>query len=100
MPSLEELGTYLLIFLIIGGMGLFTLWVWGSMLGGLWESRTDISKFLRTNPLGEWVLRLFLAFPAFALFSTLLDPTFRTVGYLIFYGIWLIFALLIYFVWL
>jgi len=34
MPSLEELGAYLLIFLIIGGVGLFTLWVWGSNSNG------------------------------------------------------------------
>jgi hypothetical protein len=100
MPTLDELGAYLVIFLIIGGLALVFLWFWGSMLIGLWESRTDIVNFLKTNPLGEWILRLFLAFPAFALFSMLFDPTFRSVGYFIFYVIWLIFALLIYFVWL
>ncbi len=76
------------------------LWFWSSLIREIWKSKNDISKFIKTNPLGEWIMRAFLAFPAFALLSMLFDPTFRTVGYFIFFTLWLLLATFLYFIWL
>jgi len=101
MPAtLQEWFIALVLFLI----GIFLiwifLWVWGSIIKGVWQERSAISNFFHTNPIGEWILRFAVAIPAFGLLSMLFDPTFRTAGYFIFYILWLVIATFLYFVWL
>jgi uncharacterized BrkB/YihY/UPF0761 family membrane protein len=97
VPSFGEIAAYFVIFVIIAFIAGICLLVWGSLLGGIWNERKKISSFFKTNPMGDWILSIAVAIPAFGLVSMLFDPTFRTVGYFILYVLWLLIASLIYF---
>ena len=101
MPATPEEWFIALILLLIGVFLIwFCFWAWGSMLKLFAQERSEISRFFKTNPMGEWILRFAVAIPAFGLLSMLFDPTFRTAGYFIFYILWLVIATFLYFVWL
>ena len=101
MPSTTQEWIFALALLLFGiFLVWFCLWLWGSIARAVWQERSAISQFFRSSPIGDWILRIFLAVPVFTLIVMAFDSTNDSILEFFVFSFWAVCAFYLYFMWL